>query len=388
MKVLYLSSIWFSDIDLSMLPELQKKVDVDYVLTIDQSNLKGCAVSIEKPYPHSGMYPASIYPELDKFSKVMDTKKMFVQNVYHGKKWFKFGPSLGLIWASISLLWFVLKNHYDVIHTPVEPTYLRFWLFLMNKKVVMANHDPLPHTGNYVNSYLMKSYKIFSHFQIFNKAQKEEFISRYHLETKNIYDSKLSIYTYLNMFNVENKDNPGDYILFFGRISPYKGLDYLLPAMKSVHEVIPNLKLIVAGNGKYHFDITEYEKLSYIDIQNRFINDDELAPLIAHAKFIVCPYTDATQSGVLMSCFAFNKTAIVTNVGGLPDMVGNGKLGLIIPEKDKLSLSQAIISLCQDEEKLKSYERLISDVYTKGELSWNNITEGYLTMYHNVAKCK
>jgi len=384
MKILYLSSIWFSDIDISMLSELQKKVDVDYVLTIDQSNLKGCAVSIDTPYPHSGMFSPSIYPELDKFSRVIDTKKMFIQNIYHGKRLLNIGPSLGLIWASICLLWFVLKNHYDVIHTPVEPTYLRFWMFLMNKKIILANHDPLPHSGDIVSPNLKKSYRKFNHFQIFNKAQKEEFIARYHLENKHVYDSKLSVYHYLNIFNIEYNDVSDDYILFFGRISPYKGLDYLLPAMTIVHDKIPDLKLVVAGRGKYHFNIDEYVGLSYIEIRNRFIDDDELARLIAHSKFIVCPYTDATQSGVLMSCFAFNKTAIVTNVGGLPDMVGNGKYGMIVPEKNIEDLAKAIISLYQDENKLKSFENGISEEYFNGEMSWDKITDKYVSMYNNV----
>ena len=115
---------------------------------------------------------------------------------------------------------------------------------------------------------------------------------------------------------------------------PYKGLDYLLPAMQHVHQQCPDCKLIVAGGGTFHFDITPYHTLSYIDVRNRFIPDSELVALIQHAAFMVCPYTDATQSGVIMSAYAFEKPVIATNVGGLPEMVSHQHYGLIIKERD------------------------------------------------------
>ena len=77
----------------------------------------------------------------------------------------------------------------------------------------------------------------------------------------------------------------------------------------------------MAGGGKFHFDVSEYEALDYIGIRNRFIPDDEMVALIKNCAFMVCPYTDATQSGVIMSAFAFNKPVIATDVGGLPEMV-------------------------------------------------------------------
>ena len=114
---------------------------------------------------------------------------------------------------------------------------------------------------------------------------------------------------------MEKKEN---YVLFFGRISPYKGVEYLFRAMERVHKVHPNVKVIVAGSGEMYFDASEYEKYEYVKIVNRFIELDELADLIRGALFTVCPYTDATQSGVVYSSFALNTPVIATNVGGLP----------------------------------------------------------------------
>ena len=103
-----------------------------------------------------------------------------------------------------------------------------------------------------------------------------------------------------------------------------------MPAMKKVHKVLPSLKLVVAGKGEYYFDKSAYDKLDYIQFVNRFIPDIELANLIANSIFVVVPYTEATQSGVIMSAYAFAKPVIATNVGGLPEMVGNDEFGKII----------------------------------------------------------
>ena len=61
-------------------------------------------------------------------------------------------------------------------------------------------------------------------------------------------------------------------VLFFGRISPYKGIEYLCEAMMRVREHIPDATLTIAGNGNIYFDISPYEKQEWIDIQNKYIS--------------------------------------------------------------------------------------------------------------------
>ena len=71
--------------------------------------------------------------------------------------------------------------------------------------------------------------------------------------------------------------------------------------MELAHTKYPELTLVVAGKGKYYFDIEKYLKLPYFKIDNRFIPDGELAAMIRECEFVVVPYVDATQSGVIMS---------------------------------------------------------------------------------------
>ena len=143
--------------------------------------------------------------------------------------------------------------------------------------------------------------------------------------------------------------------------------------MKRVHRECPDCRLIVAGGGKFHFDVSEYEALDFIGIRNRFIPDDEMVALIKNCAFMVCPYTDATQSGVIMSAFAFNKPVIATDVGGLPEMVKDRHYGLIIKEKDVNALAESIVSLWRDPELTASFSEEIRRDYSTGEKSWRHI---------------
>ena len=202
-------------------------------------------------------------------------------------------------------------------------------------------------------------------------------------ESINIYDSQLSSYTYLSMY--ESKEtNTYPYILYFGNILSYKGLEYLFEAMEKVHSVLPNLKLIAAGKGKYYFDIEKYQSSDYIDIKNYFIPDEYLANLIRNCLFVVIPYVDATQSGVVMSAYAFNKPCIATNVGGLPEMVKHETYGLIVEAKNSIELANAILKLANSQKKLSEYSANIERDYGIGDKSWDCISVGLKSIYERI----
>jgi len=308
---------------------------------------------------------------------------MYVLNMVIGNK-------LSRILATIKKEWqlyrFIKKNKFDVIHLTFVPDTYRFWIYQFNRKLIISRHDPIFHSDAAPNKNLAKrlrkAYKNCNRFLLYNKSQRDEFIKINNLYDKTVYVSRFGVYSYMEIYkNQIMKTADDNYILFFGRISKYKGLEYLFEAMKIVHKHIPNLKLIAAGSGRYHFDITEYEKLPYIQIENRFIEDLELCQFIYNSKFIVCPYTDATQSGVLMTNYALDKAAIVTDTGGLPEMVGFGKYGVIVPPKNTDRLADAIISLANDDVRLQELERNIKCDYNTGSYSWAEIISQYKEFY-------
>lgn len=388
MKIAYIGKIQLSDADLSYLNSAQKLSDITYIMEVTPRFMKGPAYNIGKIYPHSGVFKATeAYPEFEKYSRIIDVDKFYVVNTC-GKFW-----QLKAFWTNFLLLLFLIRNKFDVIHLTWPANVYEFIIYMLKRKIILTVHDPFPHTGldtRIVRLRRKVAFRCVPHFIILNKAQREKFLSFYHLPSSAVIDSRLSCYTYLNMVEQDMTTVPEQkYILFAGKISKYKGVEYLLEAMKKVHDTFPDIKLVIAGGGKYHFDISEYAALPYIDIRNRFIPDEELVALMNKTQFMVCPYTDATQSGVIMSSFTFGTPVIATRVGGLPEMLGNGKYGMLVKEKDTDALYQGICSLLSDEEQLADYRKEIAKDYTSdGYLSWKTIAEELRESYLQMASRK
>lgn len=131
-------------------------------------------------------------------------------------------------------------------------------------------------------------------------------------------------------------------ILFFGFIRHYKGLDLLLEAMKELDDV----KLLVAGEF-YEDDKPYREKIQQLGIEDKlilrtdFIPDSEVKYFLSAADAVIQPYRNATQSGVTPLAYHFEKPMVVTNVGGLPDLVPHEKVGLVV-EPDPAALAEGI----------------------------------------------
>lgn len=380
-KIAYLSNIAYSDVDLSFLHEMQKIADVTYILLLGSFSQCSCAIDIRGCKLKEGLHNASEYEPLKKFAHIIDMDRFYVfyspaKHAYEGKS-FLFNYKL-----------YKILNKFDVVHTTIVPSSLNIFMPLLRNKLVLTLHDPIPHSSatykaDSINRKI--AFKYIRNIILLNKNQKEEFINYYGISNKTqIYNSALSCYTYLQTYNDSLYSVKKPYILYFGNIVSYKGLDYLFPAMKKVHELFPNLRLIIAGNGRFYFDIEEYKKLDYFQIENRFIPDNELADMIRNCEFTVVPYIDATQSGVIMSAYAFNKPCVATNVGGLPEMVIDGKNGIIVNPKDVEVLADAICKLHCSQEKIKEFASTIEEEYSEGLKSWKYIATQIKKLYENI----
>jgi len=139
-------------------------------------------------------------------------------------------------------------------------------------------------------------------------------------------------------------------ILFFGFIRKYKGLDILLEAMSILkQESRPDIKLLVAG--EFYEDRKPYDEIiakndlsSQLILRTNFIADNEVKYYLSAAAFVIQPYRKATQSGVTPLAYHFEKPMLVTNVGGLPALVPNGRAGLIA-EPNPQSIAEKILEL-------------------------------------------
>jgi len=144
-------------------------------------------------------------------------------------------------------------------------------------------------------------------------------------------------------------DNQHSYLLFFGFIRAYKGLDLLLQAFADERLRKFPAKLIIAGefyeDSKPYIDLIEQLNLSeHIVLKTDFIPDNEVGNYFCAADMVVQPYKNATQSGVTQICYHFNKPMLVTNVGGLPEIVPNGIAGYVVEANPKDIADQLVDS--------------------------------------------
>jgi len=151
-----------------------------------------------------------------------------------------------------------------------------------------------------------------------------------------------------------DSDNSYEYVLLFGKIKPYKGVETLLEAARKVRKKLGNkFRVIIAGKGSKTFldSLLRTDDLEYIHIQNGYIPDIEIPKLFRNAKFLVLPYIDASQSGVVSLAYTFSKPVIVSNVGSIAEYVEHGITGLVFESGDTEQLSNYIEELVQNNDK-------------------------------------
>ncbi|HEX8460513.1 MAG TPA: glycosyltransferase family 4 protein [Segetibacter sp.] len=172
-------------------------------------------------------------------------------------------------------------------------------------------------------------------------------------------------------------------ILFFGFIRQYKGLDLLLHAMALPELKTSAIKLLVAG--EFYEDRKVYEEIiqqnnlsSQLILRTDFIQDSEVRYYLSAADFVIQPYRNATQSGVTPLAYHFEKPMLVTNVGGLPDLVPDGKVGLV-SEPTAESIAAHILKLYElGEDHFLPHLR-----DEKKKYDWHNLTGAIVRLSSN-----
>lgn len=173
-----------------------------------------------------------------------------------------------------------------------------------------------------------------------------------------------------------------EYILFFGFIRDYKGLDLLLKAMADERVRQLNIKLIVAGefytDSKPYLDIIESTGIrEKLILKTDFIPDDEVRYYFCAADLVAQPYKHATQSGVTQICYHFNRPMLVTNVGGLPEIVPHGKVGYVV-EPNPNSIAEALLDFYENHREFNMRDNIKQE---KPKYSWSAMTEKIFALH-------
>jgi glycosyltransferase involved in cell wall biosynthesis len=182
-----------------------------------------------------------------------------------------------------------------------------------------------------------------------------------------------------------NLDPGYHYLLFFGLIRDYKGLDILLEAMASPEIQQRKIKLIVAGefysNKRAYLDIIQKNNLQErVILLDRFIPDPDVYRYFSAADIVVQPYKNATQSGITQIAYEFEKPMIVTDVGGLPETVPDNKVGFVC-EPNPLSLARAILQFYNEN---KEAEFVANCKTEKQKYSWAGLANAIKSLYLDI----
>ena len=200
-----------------------------------------------------------------------------------------------------------------------------------------------------------------------------------------LYDNYGPIISKADAMGRLNLSQDYSYLLFFGFIRAYKGLDLLLEAFADNQLRNRKLKLIVAG--EFYEDEAPYkqqiEKLGILDdviLYDRFINEDEVGAFFCAADLVVQPYKSATQSGVTQIAYHFDKPMLVTDVGGLSEIVPNGRCGYVV-KTDPKAITTAIVDYF-DNHRNKEFTTEVRK--EKEKYTWNKMTSSITDVFHKI----
>lgn len=166
-------------------------------------------------------------------------------------------------------------------------------------------------------------------------------------------------------------------LLFFGFVREYKGLKYLLDAMKQIKTGLPDAQLWVVGDfGEDKAQYLEQIQANGIRDQVRlvegYIPDQEVEKYFAAADLVVLPYISATQSGIVQIAYGFEKPVVVTEVGGLPDVVQDHRTGYVVPRENAEAIAVAVMDFFQRDTDIPWTEHIRKQA---GEFSWETMVE-------------
>ncbi len=166
------------------------------------------------------------------------------------------------------------------------------------------------------------------------------------------------------------------YVLFFGFIRDYKGLDLLLEAFADERIRQSNLRLLVAG--EFYCDEKPYRELidrhklhDRVVMSNDFIPDSRVVHYFCAADLVVQPYKSATQSGVTQIAYHFDKPMVITGVGGLAEFVPDGEVGFVV-EPEPHAIAGAIVRFFEEDHAAAFSANASRE---KQKYSWNRMIE-------------
>lgn len=259
-------------------------------------------------------------------------------------------------------------------------------------KVICVIDNLIPHEkrigDQLLNSYFVKSVDGFVAMSesVFNDLNKFDKTKKKILGVHPLYDNFGTAISKSEAIKRLSLDSNFKYMLFFGIIRQYKGLDVLLEAFADKRLQHQNLKLIVAG--EFYEDDKPYQEIvnkhnlqDSVILHTHFIPDDEVVNYFCASDIIVQPYKNATQSGVTQIAYHFEKPMLVTNVGGLKEIVPNNKVGYVC-EPNAKAVSDCLFDFFSNEKEIKFINGVKAE---KSKYSWDKMIANIKSLHKDLS---
>lgn len=298
-------------------------------------------------YTFSLQYPDFLFPGTTQYSDQPSPDDLYIHvkvNSVNPFNWWSVGREIKKLKADLLIIKYWLP-----FMAPCLGTIARIVRGNKKTKVISIIDNIIPHEtriGDYalsryfvnsVDGFVVQSRSELSNLDKFDPGKPKMF------SPHPLYDNFGTLVNKAEAIEKLGLQMNGLYILFFGFIRDYKGLDLLLHAMADPRVKETGVELIIAG--EFYTDPKPYlDLISQLGISDRvilrtdFIPDDKVRYYFCAADIVVQPYKHATQSGVTQICYHFNRPMLVTNVGGLPEIVPNDYVGYVCePEPEAIA---------------------------------------------------
>lgn len=269
-------------------------------------------------------------------------------------------------------------------HPYFSPCYIMLSKLLKKIPIIFVCHNVFPHERFPMDRFLTKCVlKKGSGFITHSKPDAEDLksiVSRPNFVT--------TVLPTFNSFKIKDMSRaearellgiPEDkkLLLFFGFVREYKGLKHIIRAMPEIVRADSSIQLMTVG--EFGGDKDEYMSLinscgaeNSITVVDGYIPDKEIEKYFAACDLVALPYESATQSGIVQIAYSFEKPVIATNVGGLPEVVIDGKTGYVTAPKDPHALAEAVVRFFREDKAAEFRENVRGEAY---RYSWDRMNE-------------
>jgi len=288
--------------------------------------------------------------------------------------------------------------HFQNLIPPLVISYAFLILIKMlcgnHSTLLLTAHDVLPHDIKFYHRYISKLiYKLMDGVIVHSEHSRRELIGLFGIEPTEVHVIPHGDYFFFRYGNTVSLESARKklclpsgslIVLFFGFIMRYKGLDYLLEAFRKVKNVVPNVKLVIAGKpienfSRYSALINKLNLMDDVFLFLQYIPFRDVEYFFTSSDVVAIPYVKTYQSGIIMLAYSFNKPVVSTETGGVSEIVVNGETGYVVPPKDVQALANALIDILSTQDRAvmgENAKKIVENSY-----SWSNVARETLKLY-------